>query len=110
MDDKQSDRRAQRDALIRDTSVLLADVQALLIRIAEQAGAEGDDARAELVARARALQMRLESLRGEARHRISHWAEETKHYVQRHPWHCLGTVAAIAAAAGAIMGWSAKRR
>jgi len=109
MDDRESERKAQKDALIRDTSMLLADVQALLTRIAEQAGAEGDDAQAELAARARALRTRLELLRGAARHRISHWAEGTEHYVQQHPWHCLATVAAIAATAGAIVGWAARR-
>ncbi|MFC4518983.1 DUF883 family protein [Cupriavidus pinatubonensis] len=110
MNDIRADLAVHRDALIRDTNVLLSDVQALLRDVADEAGTEASQAGTELGGRLRALQVRLDALREVGRDRVGQLAETADLYVREHPWQCIGTVAAIGAATGAIVALAVGRR
>jgi len=110
MNDMRSELSERSEALARDVQMLLADVQALLRDIGDGAGVEAGLARAKLGDRLRELQARLDGLRQKGQERVSHWAGKTNRYVHEHPWQCIGTIAAIAAATGALAALAVSRR
>lgn len=110
MNDIRDDYSMHRDTLARDVNALLADVQTLLRDVADEAGMEAGQARTELSTRLRQLQTRLDALRQTGRERVSQWADTADRYVHDHPWQSMGTVAAIAAATGAIVALALGRR
>lgn len=110
MNDIRADRLVHKEVLVRDANTLLADVQALLRDVADEAGLETTQARAQLGARLHALQDRLNAQRQAAQMRVSQWADTTDRYVHAHPWQSLGSVAAVAAVAGALVALAVTRR
>jgi len=110
MNDIQADYLKHREALARDVNALLSDLQALLRDVANEAGTEAVQAGTEVGARLRELQARLDSLRQTGLERVYRLADTTDHYVHEHPWQSMGTVAAIAAATGAIVALALQRR
>lgn len=110
MNDIRADYSMHRDALTRDVNALLTDVQALLRDVATEAGTEAAQAGTEFGARLRDLQGRLDLLRQAGMERVSRWADSTDQYAREHPWQCMGTVATVAAAIGAIVTLSLYRR
>ncbi|WP_029047180.1 YqjD family protein [Cupriavidus sp. amp6] len=110
MNDIRAELMLHKDALARDANTLLADVQALLRDVADEAGLESTQARAQLGARLHALQERLAMQRQAARMRVSQWVDTTDRYVHTHPWESIGSVAAVAAVAGALVALAVARR
>jgi ElaB/YqjD/DUF883 family membrane-anchored ribosome-binding protein len=110
MNDIRADLLLHRDALARDANKLLADVQALLRDVADESGLETAQARVQLGARLHALQERLDAQRQAAQMRASQWVDITDRYVHAHPWQSLGSVAAVAAVAGALVALAVTRR
>jgi len=110
MNDIRADLSVHKEALVRDANALLLDVQALLRDVADEAGVKSSEARAQLGERLRALQERLEAQRQVARTRVSQWTDSTDRYVHDHPWQSMGSVAAIAAVAGALVALAVSRR
>ncbi|KAI3603217.1 hypothetical protein D8I24_3040 (plasmid) [Cupriavidus necator H850] len=110
MNDIRTELSMHKEALTRDANTLLADVQALLRDVADEAGVESTQARTELAARLRVLQGRLDAQRQAARARVSQWADTTDRYVHAHPWESMGSVAAVAAVAGALVALAVARR
>lgn len=110
MNDIRADLPVHGETLIRDANVLLTDVQALLKDLADETGTGASQTRTELGSRLRALQARLDALRDAGRDRVGQFAETADLYVHEHPWQCIGTVAAIGAATGAIVALAVGRR
>ncbi|MFS8979597.1 DUF883 family protein [Cupriavidus necator] len=110
MNDSRAELLLHKDALARDANTLLADVQALLRDVADEAGLETSQARAQLGARLHALQKRLAEQRQAAQMRVSQWVDTTDRYVHAHPWESIGSVAAVAAVAGALVALAVTRR
>ncbi|SDD82024.1 Membrane-anchored ribosome-binding protein, inhibits growth in stationary phase, ElaB/YqjD/DUF883 family [Cupriavidus sp. YR651] len=110
MNDIRADLLIHKDVLIRDANTLLADVQALLRDVADEASLETAQARAQIGSRLQALQDRLNTQRQAAQMRVSQWADTTDRYVHSHPWESMGSVAAVAAVAGALVALAVTRR
>ncbi|MBF6990044.1 YqjD family protein [Cupriavidus sp. IK-TO18] len=110
MNDTRAALLLHKEVLARDANTLLADVQALLRDVADEASEETAAARAQLGARLHALQGRLAEQREAARTRVSRWADTTDCYVHAHPWESIGSVAAVAAVAGALVALAVTRQ
>lgn len=110
MNDFRTDLSVTKEALIRDANILLADIQALLKDVADEAGTEASQARDELVRRMCDLRARLGTFRDFGSEGIGHFVKSTDSYVHEHPWQCLGMVATIGAATGAVMALALGRR
>lgn len=110
MNDMHTGLPAHRDALIEDLKFLVEDAQALLKDIANEAAGLSAMNRARVASRIEALGKRLDTLRAKALQRSGQLTEATDRYVHAHPWRCLGAVAIMAAAAGALSTLVGTRR
>lgn len=109
-DDVHATLPAYRDALINDLNVLVADAQALLRDVASDASGRSAVAHADMKRRVEDVRQRMGVLREGARQRTRQFTEATDAYVHEHPWQCIGTVAVLSAAIGAISTLAGSRR
>lgn len=109
-DDVHATLPAYRDALINDLNVLVADAQALLREVASEASGRSAAAHADMKRRVEDFRQRMGMLREGARQRTRQFTKATDAYVHEHPWQCIGTVALLSAAIGAISTLAGSRR
>ncbi|MFP3755082.1 hypothetical protein D3C87_944950 [compost metagenome] len=110
MNEIKSDFIEHRKALRRDSSMLIADIQALLRDIVAEVDNRSERTRDEIAGRLHALQARLSSLRREQEVQVGQWVDATDRYAHEHPWRSMSIVAAFAAAAGALAAHSLRQR
>jgi len=95
-----------RDKLVADMRVVIADAEELLRATAGQAGEKVAAARTKIQDSVTTAKVKLEQLSEASAERAKAAAHATDHYVHDHPWHAVG----IAALAGLLLGTLISRR
>ena len=95
-----------RDKLVSDMKVVIADAEELLRATAGQAGEKVSAARARIQDSMDAAKIKLAQLGDAGAERAKAAARATDDYVHDHPWHAVG----IAALIGLVLGTLISRR
>jgi len=95
-----------KDKLVADLKVVVADAEELLLATAAQAGEKAAAARARIQASLAAAKVKLAEAERVVLEKAKQTAKATDEYVHEHPWHAVG----IAAAAGLVLGILISRR
>ena len=89
-----------KDKLVADLKVVVADAEELLAATAAQAGEKAAAARARIQASLATAKVKLADAERVVVEKAKETAKATDAYVHEHPWHAVG----IAAAAGLVLG------
>ena len=95
-----------RDKLVADMRVVIADAEELLRATAGQAGEKVAAARTRIQDSLTAAKAKLEQLGEASAEKAKAAAHATDHYVHDHPWHAIG----VAALVGLLLGTVIARR
>lgn len=95
-----------KDKLVADLKVVVADAEELLLATASQAGEKAAAARARIQASLSTAKVKLAEAERIVVEKTKEAAKATDTYVHEHPWHAVG----IAAAAGLVLGILISRR
>ncbi len=95
-----------KDKLVADLKVVVADAEELLAATAAQAGEKAAAARARIQASLAAAKVKLVEAERIVVEKTKEAAKATDTYVHEHPWHAVG----IAAAVGLVLGILISRR
>lgn len=95
-----------KDKLVADLKVVVADAEELLAATAAQAGEKAAAARARIQASLATAKVKLAEAERVVVEKAKETAKATDAYVNEHPWHAVG----IAAAAGLVLGILISRR
>ncbi|GIX26776.1 DUF883 family protein [Pelomicrobium sp.] len=95
---------SQRDKLMADLKVVLADAEELLKLTASQAGERVSAARERVQASLEKAKVRLAELEGLAAERTRIAAKATDEFVHEHPWKAVGIAAGVGLIVGLLIG------
>jgi ElaB/YqjD/DUF883 family membrane-anchored ribosome-binding protein len=95
---------SQRDKLMADLKVVLADAEELLKLTASQAGERVSAARERVQASMEKAKVRLAELEGLAAERTRIAAKATDEFVHEHPWKAVGIAASVGLIVGLLIG------
>ncbi len=95
---------SQRDKLMADLKVVLADAEELLKLTASQAGERVTAARERVQASLEKAKVRLAELEGLAAERTRIAAKATDEFVHEHPWKAVGIAAGVGLIVGLLIG------
>lgn len=95
---------SQRDKLMADLKVVLADAEELLKLTANQAGERVGAARERVQASLEKAKVRLAELEGLAAERTRIAAKATDEFVHEHPWKAVGIAAGVGLIVGLLIG------
>jgi len=102
--------RATGDKLLDEFNAVLAETEQLLATVTTAGGEKADAIRASVGQGLADATARLARIRESAMDQASAAADATDEYVHDNPWRALGIAAALAAAAGLIVGLMATKR
>jgi ElaB/YqjD/DUF883 family membrane-anchored ribosome-binding protein len=92
-----------RDKLVADMRVVIADAEELLRATAGQAGEKVAAARAKIQDSVTSAKVKLEKLSEAGTEKAKAAADATDHYVHDHPWHAVGVAALVGLVLGALI-------
>jgi ElaB/YqjD/DUF883 family membrane-anchored ribosome-binding protein len=95
-----------KDKLVADMRVVIADAEELLHATAGQAGEKVAAARARIQDSMTAAKVKLAHVSEASAEKAKAAAQATDHYVHDHPWHAVG----VAALVGVLLGTLISRR
>lgn len=98
------------DKLIADFNLVVADSEKLIKSLGEVGSEKSGELRAAAQENLRVARQRLADLKSAALERGQAAVRGTDEYVRANPWQSLGTVAAVSALAGFVIGLLMNRR
>lgn len=101
---------AQRERVMADLRIVIADAEELLRQGTQQDGAATIDWRTKAEARIEEARNALRDMRDAVYDRARSAGHAADDYVNRNPWQAIGVTAGIAAAAGLLIGFLLGRR
>ncbi len=100
----------QRDRLMTDLRVVIADAEELLRLGAQQTGTAAAEWRAKVEARIADAKAAMRDMQEAALDRIRAAGKATDDYVHEKPWQAIGVAAGVAAGVGLLLGFLLGRR
>jgi ElaB/YqjD/DUF883 family membrane-anchored ribosome-binding protein len=92
-----------RDKLVADMRVVIADAEELLRATAGQAGEKVAAARTRIQDSVSTAKVKLEHMSQASAEKAKAAADATDHYVHDHPWHAVGVAALVGLVLGALI-------
>ena len=93
-----------KDKLVADLKLVVADAEELLRATASQAGEKVSAARARIEASLASAKIKLSDAERAALEKAKEAAKVTDEYVRDHPWHAVGIAAGIGFLLGLLIG------
>ena len=98
------DNAVNRDKLVQDLKVVIADAEELLRATASQAGEKASAAREKIQDSLRRAKLKMDDVEDLVRDRGKEAARATDEYVHDHPWRAVGIAAGIGFVIGMLIG------
>ena len=93
-----------KDKLVADLKLVVADAEELLRATASQAGEKVSAARARIEASLASAKIKLSDAERAALEKAKEAAKVTDEYVRDHPWHAVGIAAGVGLVLGLLIG------